>query len=1093
MATMPCWNVANCEGWPKCGRHHDDYSKNGPYSVNTKKDHNQKKMEQSERAVESSQDQHGNPTHANGKCFDVPRDAELNREQSRKQRISVTSRKIQDLNPIYGNRNEYVATGLRNPGNWCYMNSVVQCLVNSESIVKMVLKNQENITGCSKWTLLNELRFLITVLRSGEYKYVTPGDLKKQIELTQKTFEGNGQHDAHEVLTTILDGIRTEIGIEKPEGKIEFEGTHKSQIECKHCLKSHSLKDEPFDSLHIDIKKENPTVKEGINGLTDEERIRDYRCESCNVLGMATKYNSLILPNTLIIQIKRFKKDKYGINIKDHSQVNYSPKMTLNNTQYELYAIIDHMGQNNGGHYKAYCKESISNKWYKYNDSTVSYVELESISKKNAYILFYKCDSTQLAADEVVETEFAETQRRSQRATVRSEKGKDWDEKREKKPMEKKQEKKNAKEVDVPNMKMTQEEEINDCSQKESDEFCFCKKEKPGEMMIECKKCEDWYHPSCMNYNCAKCREEMNDEKTNEIEEKLMEIAILKSNMMAKEAQMKEAEGRISRLNKSNEKLNKEKVKLSEKDEKNTLEKKKREQMIEEKVSKMCKANNDKMKKTTRELEEALEREKENQVVIANLEEDLLLAKEANKMLENENEWLKTDVAEKSSELDEISTKENICKQMEEALKLMTSNITSMSDDQAEESPNGLVNKMMLEYSITIRDAIASFADKDLEEIKRNEEIKSLKKDLTKKNGEIKQSLTDKEKCNAEIVKLKADNLQLQTQCQQQAESWKFLNQIHKDLELQVVNMKEESSDGQRKTGKNHVEEKTPRKKEKDVTRRGRTENNGIEVEESDVTVKVLTKEGDEDWMVTDLSIGTVDDNHKCDIKYMMIIEEKDEARKKQDRDQNELSPKKSPKNGLNKVETTRAEELLKKRNGRSVKFQMEKKVKEESSLNRIHQKKDDWEKRQNGQRQNHNHNHNGHQRRYESSWHADEERNSEDTRNCRFYQMGRCRFGKRCWFRHEEGDGTQTEEKRNPSICKHHLNGNCHFGNDCWFVHSVNRKMDVTDKMSEKDYYCGSSNNKEDKNFLWERNWKRPKTKQRREGEEDLNQFRTN
>ena len=33
--------------------------------------------------------------------------------------------------------------------------------------------------------------------------------------------------------------------------------------------------------------------------------------------------------------------------------------------------------------------------------------------------------------------------------------------------------------------------------------------------MIECKKCKDWYHPSCMNYNCAECREEMLKEKTN--------------------------------------------------------------------------------------------------------------------------------------------------------------------------------------------------------------------------------------------------------------------------------------------------------------------------------------------------------------------------------------------------------------------------------------------------------------------------------------------------------------------------------------------------------------------------------------------------
>ena len=973
MATMPCWNVGNCEGWPKCGRHHEDHSKNGPHSINQKKNQNQnqKETEIVEGIQELSREQNNNPTHANTcenfdppthantcETFDVPQNAEIKRSPSTKRQTLVTSKKIQNLNPVYGNRNEYVATGLRNPSNWCYLNSAVQCLANSESIVKMVLDNQENIIGRSKWTLLNELRFLITVLRSGDYRYVTPIDLKKKIEAMQKTFTGDGQHDAHEVLTTILDGIKTEIGMERPNEKVEFEGVHKSTIRCEYCQKSHNLKDEPFNSLHIDIvKKEAPTVEEGINNLAKKERIQDYRCDNCDKLGVATKSNSLTLPDTLIVQIKRFKKDKYGISNKDHARVNFSLEMNTNGKRYELYAVIEHMGQNNGGHYKAYCKENINKQWYQYNDSTVICVDVERIPFKNAYILFYKrvpqsaeveeekkadetertetlrrsrstsvsvtqsadaeeeeeeADVTELTdtqrrsqhtsvndiqsveveeekADN--EIEMTDTQRRSQRTSVRSEKGKDWDVKREKKYTEKNLEKKNTKMDNSmdneKNVEKRRKKDIDDASPK--DEFCFCKEERPGEMMIECKRCKDWYHPKCMNYNCAKCREEIYNQNTDEIEEKVMEIAVLKNNIMKKEAQIKETEGRISRVNKSNEKMIKENAKLLEKEEKNKLEKKKREQMIEEKVNRLCKSNNDELKKVNKELEELQEREKENHVVIENLKEDLLLMREENKKMTKENETLKAEITESRRNMEELATKDKICQQMEEALKLMTNNITSVEDNQSEENQDEqTIFRMMTEHSIKIRDAIASLVAKDTEDVKRIEEIKSLKKDIAKKNKELKQSAIEIEKCSADMVKMTEDNRQLQVQCQQQTESWKVLRQINKDLELKVENSeKATNNDSSSKKMRGEKVGTTLQKQRKN------TDDTEIKGEESDVVVKVLAKEGDQDWFITDLSIGTVDDDDKqhSNIQYMMVIEEK-EGRKKMYTDQH--MPKKS-------------------------------------------------------------------------------------------------------------------------------------------------------------------------------------------------------
>jgi ubiquitin carboxyl-terminal hydrolase 4/11/15 len=42
-----------------------------------------------------------------------------------------------------------------------------------------------------------------------------------------------------------------------------------------------------------------------------------------------------------------------------------------------------------GGHYTAYCKNSLTNKWYQYDDSRVSELQISSITTKDTYVLFY--------------------------------------------------------------------------------------------------------------------------------------------------------------------------------------------------------------------------------------------------------------------------------------------------------------------------------------------------------------------------------------------------------------------------------------------------------------------------------------------------------------------------------------------------------------------------------------------------------------------------------------------------------------------------------------------------------------------------------
>lgn len=55
---------------------------------------------------------------------------------------------------------------------------------------------------------------------------------------------------------------------------------------------------------------------------------------------------------------------------------------------YELYAVSNHYGSLGGGHYTAYAKNG--EKWYSFNDSSVSCVDESRVKGSGAYILFYR-------------------------------------------------------------------------------------------------------------------------------------------------------------------------------------------------------------------------------------------------------------------------------------------------------------------------------------------------------------------------------------------------------------------------------------------------------------------------------------------------------------------------------------------------------------------------------------------------------------------------------------------------------------------------------------------------------------------------------
>eukprot|EP01028_Stygiella_incarcerata_P007492 TRINITY_DN3102_c0_g1_i1.p1 TRINITY_DN3102_c0_g1~~TRINITY_DN3102_c0_g1_i1.p1 ORF type:complete len:958 (+),score=216.20 TRINITY_DN3102_c0_g1_i1:428-2875(+) len=107
--------------------------------------------------------------------------------------------------------------GLSNLGNTCFMNSALQCLSHSKELVEFFMTgqyrrdiNKKNVLG-TKGVLAEEYARLLTNLWSGDYSSFSPRDLKFSISTFAPQFSGYAQHDSHELLSFVMDGLHEDL------------------------------------------------------------------------------------------------------------------------------------------------------------------------------------------------------------------------------------------------------------------------------------------------------------------------------------------------------------------------------------------------------------------------------------------------------------------------------------------------------------------------------------------------------------------------------------------------------------------------------------------------------------------------------------------------------------------------------------------------------------------------------------------------------------------------------------------------------------------------------------------------------------------
>ena len=134
---------------------------------------------------------------------------------------------------------------------------------------------------------------------------------------------------------------------------------------------------------------ERPEVMQGDNQMW---------CKNCRQNSPANYMTRIYSPPMYFILIlNRGKGNIYNIklNFEEFIDIGKYVQMKQNkNLVYQLYAIVTHLGPSSmSGHFIAFCKSPIDNKWYKYNDSQVSLIGNFSNDIHEfgcPYILFYE-------------------------------------------------------------------------------------------------------------------------------------------------------------------------------------------------------------------------------------------------------------------------------------------------------------------------------------------------------------------------------------------------------------------------------------------------------------------------------------------------------------------------------------------------------------------------------------------------------------------------------------------------------------------------------------------------------------------------------
>ena len=367
-------------------------------------------------------------------------EAEKKKKKSKKNSEKNTKTKP-DFSKYANNSNNTSSDfkGLKNFGNSCYSNVIIQILTSIPDFLNILYKRYSLVENENDlfldYPILSRILEIISNYKSKNTSLAS----NYLREIVNKFDTSGSQNDAHEFLVFLLNQLNTElIKIEKKyniknnldtnsadktnddgEGEWEevkkggktmkqinsienfetsilgevFQGIIKQDIIQKG-KSSSNCQIEPFFTLHLD--NDESSIESMFEKFFKKKMIEDS----------GDKYIQSFMekcPSIFIVNAKGFYYDKkYQKIVKIKKELIFgeklifkkeyvSPHLRNKNIEYELIGIVVHKGNlATEGHYICYCKDNKDKTWFYLDDNKVIKVPEDVIHKIRPYILFYK-------------------------------------------------------------------------------------------------------------------------------------------------------------------------------------------------------------------------------------------------------------------------------------------------------------------------------------------------------------------------------------------------------------------------------------------------------------------------------------------------------------------------------------------------------------------------------------------------------------------------------------------------------------------------------------------------------------------------------
>ena len=328
------------------------------------------------------------------KCVDSGRDLVLRKVKRKKISKSTVVRDICNMAPQ--NHQTSVCKGLRNQGNTCYFNSVIQCLFHCPTFTVAV----ENLPPVALTVdVVNHIQILLRNISSIDFPpYITPkGCLTAALNIPECKSAGivkGAQQDASEFLGHLLEHFYQKF---RPLSDM-FEGILVTVHTCQLCSHSYT-KTQPFKqyTLQMDLPSTHATQTFDLYNLMNYFHqagiIEGCTCSNCHSQNSTEKITTIsALPKILVIHLSRFRglqKINNFVRFPEQASIKYKIDDNEYNKQYRVVGVVVHIGASIAqGHYVCYVRAG--EKWMKADDETVTAVRFKNVRRKKAYLLFYE-------------------------------------------------------------------------------------------------------------------------------------------------------------------------------------------------------------------------------------------------------------------------------------------------------------------------------------------------------------------------------------------------------------------------------------------------------------------------------------------------------------------------------------------------------------------------------------------------------------------------------------------------------------------------------------------------------------------------------